>query len=278
MTPFKLSLIALALTVTLCFYVYMKDRVEKEPKLLLLAMFGAGAVTFLPVYYLQKLVTGLFDLLFDSHIEVSLLGVKSFSSTGAMLVHSLLCAFIGVALIGQAIKWAVLYITTRRNKNFNCLFDGVVYSTFMSLGFAFAEALRYALIDGWDTFISRFITALSAHLFFGVFMGYCFTAWKTRSVACKLEKKMLSDGIITVKKGKKSTGFLVCGLLFSVAVQGAFVLNSYIDSTVSNIIFAIFSVLLYIGGFIGVRFLSSVDGSIENKAKGIAEKWHGMKK
>ncbi len=278
MSPFQLSLIALALTVTLCFYIYLKDRVEKEPKLLLLALFGAGAVSFLPVYYIQKIITGMFDIMFENQIDVSLLGVKSFTSTGAMLCHSALCAFVGIALIEQSVKWTVLYITTSRNKNFNCLFDGVVYSTFMSLGFAFAESLRYALVDGWDTFISRFITSLSAHLFFGVCMGYFFTAWKTRNAACRIERQMFSDGVINTKKGKKSASMLVLGLSCSVILQGIFVFNSYMDSKVSDIIFTVFSILLYIGGFVGVRFLSSVDGSIENKAKGIAEKWHGIKK
>ncbi len=276
MTPFQLSLIALAFITALCFYVYIKDRVEKEPPLLLVSLFAAGAVIFPPVYYLQKLVTGLFDSAFASRLEVSVSGIREFSSLGAQLGHSALCAFIGIALIGESAKWLILYFAAKSNRHFNCLFDGVVYSTFLSMGFAFCEALRYALADGWDTFLSRLIAALSAHLFFGVLMGYFFTAWKTRAAACRIEAQMLANGIIARKRGKKSINILFIGLVGSIIIRGAFIFNSYIDSSISNTIFTVFSIVLYIAGFIGVRFLSSVDGSIDNKAKGIAEKWHGI--
>lgn len=59
-----------------------------------------------------------------------------------------------------------------RKKEFNEPFDGIIYSTFVSLGFATLENVVYVMQSGFSTGIARMFTAVPAHYAFGVIMGY----------------------------------------------------------------------------------------------------------
>ena len=52
----EISLVSILVSILLCFYVYKKDRIEKEPLWLLVLLFIVGAVVFLPASYLQKTI------------------------------------------------------------------------------------------------------------------------------------------------------------------------------------------------------------------------------
>jgi RsiW-degrading membrane proteinase PrsW (M82 family) len=51
-------------------------------------------------------------------------------------------------------------------------YDGIVYSVFISLGFATFENLAYVLSTGFSTAVIRSLTAVPAHALFAVTMGY----------------------------------------------------------------------------------------------------------
>ena len=79
--------------------------------------------------------------------------------------------FIVVAFSEEGFKYLLLKNRTWYSPAFNCQFDGVVYATFVSLGFALWENIGYVLRYGFGTAMVRAVTAVPGHACFGVFMG-----------------------------------------------------------------------------------------------------------
>jgi RsiW-degrading membrane proteinase PrsW (M82 family) len=150
-----LPALALAPVFIIAFYIYFRDKYEKEPLGMLLISLGAGAFITLPVIYAEE---------FMSFFGRGLDGIFS----GAWK------AFMVAAFCEEAFKFAALFIIIWRSKAFNEKFDGIVYATFISLGFAAVENVLYVLDSGIHTGLARAITAVPAHALFGVTMGYFF--------------------------------------------------------------------------------------------------------
>ncbi len=270
----EVALIALIPSLLLCTYIYEKDRVEKEPVILLLILFVAGVVAYIPALFAEQFMVGAVDKMFASSIEYNLAGVAKYTSNGAKLSHFAMCAFVGVALVEETIKWIVVFLITNRSKQFNCLFDGVVYSTFVSLGFATFENVRYALIDGWDTLLIRAITSVPGHLCFGIFMGICYTTWRAYSETRKQEKIWIEQGKIEKSKFKMNGLWLVLSYILPILVHGIYSYTSSFNTNTMNMLFYAFLVVLYVFCFVSVNFLSDKDASMEQIAKKRLEKAH----
>lgn len=271
---FEISLAALLPALLLCLYIYHKDRVEKEPASLLAILFGVGAAVYIPAYFGERFFSELFDKLFADKITFSLSGIATFADTPSMLAHHALCAFLGIALIEEGLKFLLLFLITRKNKNFGCLFDGIVYSTFVSLGFAAAENIAYAWINGWDTLLLRSVTTVPAHLFFGIIMGFFYTLWHIRSIASKKEKELLAEGKITSLLLKSPVPFLLGGFLVPIAVHGFYSFVSMIPTPASKIIFYTFLAALYICCFAAAYRLSKADEQNDTTADRLIFKKH----
>ncbi|MCK5821008.1 MAG: PrsW family intramembrane metalloprotease [Bacteroidales bacterium] len=150
------TFIALAPVLIILFYVYFRDKYEKEPIGLLLKALVAGAIITIPVYFIE-------------------VGLSSFGQ--ARLdpnSHIIWSAFAVASGTEEIFKFLALYILIWANRNFNERFDGIVYAVFVSLGFAGVENLLYVLQGGVEVGWMRAITAVPAHAFFGVTMGYYF--------------------------------------------------------------------------------------------------------
>jgi len=61
-----------------------------------------------------------------------------------------------------------------KSREFNDKYDGIVYSGFISLGFAAVENVLYVFGNGYGTGIMRAFTAVPAHAIFGITMGFYF--------------------------------------------------------------------------------------------------------
>lgn len=269
MNNIGVSFLALIPPLILCWYIYKKDRVEKEPFLLLALLFFAGAVMYFPSIWSENGLIGLWDKAFASRIEYSLTGVPTYASEGALIGHSLLRGFLGVAVVEELVKWLVLYLITFKNKNFGHLFDGIVYSVFVSLGFAAAENVRYALMDGWDTFLMRSVTSVPGHMMFGVLMGICYTMWHTYLLARLKEKILEGEGAITVKKPVKSGMWLAASLVLPMLTHGFYSFVGYYASEAMTAIFYAFTLVLFALCFVLLRWLSSVDRIDDEVAYGL---------
>ncbi|MFI3175517.1 MAG: PrsW family glutamic-type intramembrane protease [Bacillota bacterium] len=141
------------------FYMYIRDKYEKEPYLMAFVAFFLGiSATFL--------IYG-----FGEALE------RSFPHTETPLYT----AFVSSAFVEESVKFIFLYYFIWRNKNFNEPFDGIVYAVFISLGFAWVENLVYVLhptIGGLTTGFSRAVFSVPSHGLFGVQMGYFFALAK----------------------------------------------------------------------------------------------------
>ncbi len=71
----------------------------------------------------------------------------------------------------ELFKYLFLRRKTWNDPEFNCLYDGVVYAVFVSLGFALCENVFYAISYGITAIFARALTAIPGHACFGIYMG-----------------------------------------------------------------------------------------------------------
>lgn len=151
----------------LMIYIYSKDRIEKEPIWLLIKLFILGILTVAPAAYAEGYAGDFVCRLFPGMTKT---------------VAAFIKAFFVVALIEEGIKYIVLHYFTWDLSDFNCMFDSVVYSVCISLGFATLENIFYVFAHGFMTALMRAVTAVPGHTMFAVFMGVFYGRAKYHSV------------------------------------------------------------------------------------------------
>jgi RsiW-degrading membrane proteinase PrsW (M82 family) len=147
--------LALAPVFIIAFYIYFKDKYEKEPLGILLIALLSGVFISLPV------------MLTESFFSFIGQGLTGFAKAGWD-------AFMVAALNEEAFKLVALTILIWKSREFNEKFDGIVYASFISLGFAGIENVLYVFQHGYATGVVRAITAVPAHALFGITMGFFF--------------------------------------------------------------------------------------------------------
>ncbi len=152
----KLLFISLAPVIVISFYIYIRDKYEREPIWILITALLIGSILTLPIIYIEKQIA-LFSYLFTN--TISLAAFK---------------AFVVAAFTEEFFKMLALFLIIWNNKNFNEKFDGIVYAVFISLGFASVENLIYVFDFGYEVGVARAFTAVPAHAMFGIQMGYFF--------------------------------------------------------------------------------------------------------
>jgi RsiW-degrading membrane proteinase PrsW (M82 family) len=153
----SLLFISLAPVLIIAFYIYSRDKYEKEPISILLKALLIGILIVLPVVLIEKLL-----MAFSESMEMEGISNAAYS------------AFIVAGFTEEFMKFIAFYIFFWRNKNFNERFDGIVYAVFISLGFAGIENLLYVFTGGYAIGLVRALTAVPAHALFGIVMGYYF--------------------------------------------------------------------------------------------------------
>lgn len=155
-----LEILALALVpvVVLLVYIYSRDVIEKEPlRMLFKALFGG---------VLSALVTVL---------VVGLLSFEMPYEDYGFFLHIFNQSFLQAGIPEEFFKYVFLFWFIWKSKFFDENFDGIIYATFVSMGFAGFENIFYVLQYGTETAILRAFTAVPGHFFFGVIMGYYFS-------------------------------------------------------------------------------------------------------
>ena len=141
--------------IALLVMVYRADRVERENPALLIRLVMMGVVSTSIAKFAEYAGEGLLNALFGRET----------------LLYDVLLFFGVVAFAEEGAKYALLKKTTWGRLDFDCRFDGVVYATFVSLGFALWENIGYVMTHGLGTALLRALTAVPGHACFGVFMG-----------------------------------------------------------------------------------------------------------
>ncbi len=152
----NLFIAALAPVIVVIFYIYIKDKFEKEPKKLLLYNFLFGAIV-------SVFISSILYIIYDVYLPRS----DDFS-----VLQQFIKAFFVVALIEEFSKYIIVRFYAQPKSDFNEPFDGIVYAVMVSMGFAVVENLFYVLEGGLHVALLRAFTAIPAHATFGILMGY----------------------------------------------------------------------------------------------------------
>lgn len=152
-----MSLIALALgpVVAIFFFLWAKDRYEKEPLRRIILTAGIGAAAAIPIVVVELLWGHVLE-------EIPNLAVNELA----------FMAFVEVGLTEEFFKGVAFFITAYWSKHMNEPYDGVIYGAAAALGFAAVENVLYVLAGGVGVALLRALTAVPAHAMFGIFIGY----------------------------------------------------------------------------------------------------------
>ena len=254
-----LMIAAIVPTVVLCVYVFKKDRVEKEPLGLLLKLFLLGVVSCSPAACGEAMLGDVFASFYKGVI-------RSFVVTdGIGYLYYALYALIGVALVEEGCKWFFMLRFTKKDKEFNCLFDGIIYAVFISLGFATLEIIMYVVDSGWITAIQRAVLAVPGHAFCGVMMGYYYSRWRIFKEAAEIEEKYIKRGFIERKVGSfpyKENKRL--SIIVPVLMHGAYDFCCFVNEAWSTVAFYVLVIFMYIYCFGKIEETSRKDAPIED--------------
>lgn len=194
--------------------VYRMDRLEKESNRFLWTLVKAGIFSSLIALVLERIF---------SNLLISAMDTKSVG-------FRILLYFVVVGLSEEGAKYFMLKRTSWRSSEFNCLYDGIVYAVFVSLGFAIWENISYVLHYGLSNAFVRAFTAIPGHGAFGVFMGVFYSAAKLYSLAG------LED---------KSKQFEIAAIIVPVLIHGAYDYIATSASQYGSYIFIAFIVVLF---------------------------------
>ncbi len=181
---------ALLPVILLIAFVYWKDRKQPEPPLELTKAFIGGVLSIIPV--------------FGYAISLQILGWTTDLITGPPLLKSIADSFINAAIPEEIAKLGVLWFVTKNNPHFDEYMDGIVYATFVSLGFAGIENIFY-LFDNTDNWMAvgsiRALFSVPGHFGNAVLMGYYYsllrfkTTRKTKHLILLITAPILAHGI-----------------------------------------------------------------------------------
>lgn len=143
---------AIAPGVSILTYLYLKDRYEAEPIHIVIKMFVLGVLIVVPIMVIQR---GLQIWLGDFPFAF---------------------AYIESAGVEEFVKWFILFQAIYHHTEFDEPYDGILYAASISLGFATAENVLYAIFSpaSFGTLLARALLPVSGHAIFGVMMGYYF--------------------------------------------------------------------------------------------------------
>ena len=151
-----LILLAIAPVFVIIFYVYIKDKYEKEPIRLLIYNFLLGAIV-------SVIITTLLYIIIDIPLNL-----KNHDS----ILEQFIKAFFVVGFSEEFSKYIIVRYYSQPHKEFNEPFDGIVYAVMVSMGFAATENVMYVLQGGMEIAIMRAFTAVPAHATFAILMGF----------------------------------------------------------------------------------------------------------
>jgi RsiW-degrading membrane proteinase PrsW (M82 family) len=149
-----LVLIALAPVFIIGFYIYYRDKYEKEPLHMLARALLAGVIICFPVIFIERFLSDF---------------AQSFGT-----YRSVYDAFVVAAFTEEGFKFLALWLLFWKSSDFDEKFDGLVYAVFISLGFAAFENTLYVLKGGAQVGWIRALTAVPLHALDGAVMGYYF--------------------------------------------------------------------------------------------------------
>lgn len=211
-------------------YIYKKDSV-KEPKSLLLGLFASGLLAGILVIAANIFISLLFPDIYLSN-----------ESNKYSYYVLFILIFLEIALIEELMKWIMIRFLGYRNKEFDQLYDIIVYSVFVALGFAAFENIFYVLEGGLTIGLYRAIFSVPGHAAFGIFMGY-----------------YLGLARVNEKTGrKKYIKNILLSILIPTILHTIYNFCLMLDNIFFLIIFLGFIIILYVSSILKVDKISKI--------------------
>ena len=160
----KIYLLFLAILPVSCFmiWIYYKDKYDKEPILTLVKYFLVGILVSILCIFIE---------LYFNYLNI-FNGLASY----------IYVAFFVTAFTEEGVKSIILIPMLLREKHFNEKLDGIIYSIFLSLGFATIENIIYLMKEKSEFTLSLSITrgliSIPTHIMFAITMGYYISKYK----------------------------------------------------------------------------------------------------
>ena len=202
----------------LMYYVYKRDRVNKEPINLLTRLFIAGMLIVIPVFIVEYLISAL---------------ILSNIAAGSILFN-FLSAFLCAAFTEELFKYFVNKKIAWNHEAFDSTFDGMIYCVFTSMGFASIENIMYSFSFGREVLPYRAFLAIPGHFAFGIVMGVYMSKAKQIEII-----NYYYDAHLNYKK------FLKLSLLSAILFHGCYDFCLMQGSDAALIAFGILVILMY---------------------------------
>lgn len=196
-----------------CAYHYFKDRHRPEPIWLLIAAILMG--------YLA----GYLSLALYQSLEYFNLRMDAYALAKHSQLHLFLFCSLIIGPIEELAKFVPFVLIFIHLKHFDEPIDGVVYASFIALGFALHETKIYLPHLSYETGLARSITSPLLHAIFASIWGYAY-------------------GFADIKKKNR---FKLCalGLLAAMLIHGVFDFFSLLVSPLANILPPLIIVVLW---------------------------------
>ncbi len=239
-----LILVAVLPAIFLISMVYRTDRLDKEPKGLLLKLVFLGILSVIPALIMELIGEGILSI---------------FVPEDTLIFNFIKCFFI-IGLAEELSKFLMTKIGSYEHPAYNCIFDGIVYAVTVALGFALIENIFYVLDGGLSTALVRAITAIPGHASDGVFMGI----WYGRA------KHMQSIGNYKEEKRNLFLSVLIPAILHGLYDFILFINSDSVFVTLGIIIFFIlFVIILFTITIIKTRKIAKTDFYLDNKGENV---------
>ena len=216
-------------SIILGWYIYKKDKLEKEPTSLLIKLLFGGLGSVILTLIISGIILAFFPM-FEDYTDLESIGIFIY-------------AFIVVALVEELSKWVFLKLMTWKNKEFGNIYDAIVYAVFVSLGFATVENIIYVFSGGFMTGVMRAILSVPGHAFFGVFMGYYYGIAKKHEI---------------INENNKTKRYLFLSVLVPAILHGTFDFCLMMGNISLLIGYLIFVIFLYIYAFKTVKKVAAI--------------------
>lgn len=221
--------VSAAPVILLGIFIYTKDR-NKEPFKLLLKLFFCGIGSC----FLTLALTGILG---------EFIPYISADTETLNLIELIIHVFIGVALIEEFSKWLITYSISYNHSEFEEIYDMIVYSVFVALGFAFFENVLYVFQGGIGVGIMRALLAVPGHACDGVFMGYYLG----------LAKQSQINGRVDLKKK-----YVAFSILIPTIMHGIYDYCLFSGLGILILLFFIFVILVYVHSIKKIKRMSSI--------------------
>ena len=208
--------------------VYRSDRLERESPYLIGSLVVSGILSTFFALISERIFSALLAYVFQTETTA----------------YNVILYFCVVGISEELSKYVLLRKRTWRNCEFNCQYDGIVYATAVSLGFALWENISYVTMYGFSTALVRAVTAIPGHACFGVFMGVFYSLAKSNDY-------MGNKG--------RSDFFNILAVVVPVLLHGSYDYIASLEAQNSSWIFIIFVLALFLVSFILVHKMAKND-------------------